>query len=194
MSITTKERILDAAESIMLEKSYHSVGLNEILKAVKVPKGSFYHYFSSKEQFGVELLQHYCADSTAFKKRVLLSTTPQADPYERLFTYLEGTVLKSTACEGRCPCLVVKLASEISDLSEAMRQVLADATKEWIGVYEELIREGIAKKKMNAKLNPATTATLIHDLWNGAMQRAATCRCVGPLREAIAFLRTELAR
>ena len=35
---TTKERILDAAEEIMLQKSFHSVGLNEILTAVKVPK------------------------------------------------------------------------------------------------------------------------------------------------------------
>ena len=61
----TKERILDAAEQIMLEKSFHSVGLNEILKAVGVPKGSFYHHFESKEQFGVEMLKHYVADAVA---------------------------------------------------------------------------------------------------------------------------------
>jgi AcrR family transcriptional regulator len=59
MAVTTKERILEAAEEMMLSKSFHSVGLREILKAVKVPRGSFYHHFSSKEQFGVELLQHY---------------------------------------------------------------------------------------------------------------------------------------
>ena len=39
----------------MLERSFHSVGLNQILASVKVPKGSFYHYFESKEQFGVEI-------------------------------------------------------------------------------------------------------------------------------------------
>ena len=63
---TTKERILDAAEELMLEKSFHSVGLTEILEAVKVPKGSFYHHFKSKEQFGVEMLKHYVADATAY--------------------------------------------------------------------------------------------------------------------------------
>ena len=65
MSMSTKQRILEAAEDIMLTKSFHSVGLAEILAAVKVPKGSFYHHFSSKEQFGVELISHYVQEHTA---------------------------------------------------------------------------------------------------------------------------------
>jgi TetR/AcrR family transcriptional regulator, transcriptional repressor for nem operon len=192
MSTTTKARILDAAESIMLEKSFHSVGLNEILQAVKVPKGSFYHYFSSKEQFGVELLQHYCDEATAYKKRILLSPTPQPDPAQRLFTYFEGSILKTTENEGRCPCLVIKLAAEVSDLSDAMRQVLATATATWIGILSDLIKEGIASKSFRKDLIPAQTGALIHDLWNGAMQRASTCRCVTPLNETLAFLRSLL--
>src|SRR5436189_2079852 len=87
---TTKERILEAAEEIMLQKSFHSVGLNEILAAVKVPKGSFYHYFQSKEQFGVELLRHYVAEASAWKRRLLLSTEQEPNPYERLMIYLES--------------------------------------------------------------------------------------------------------
>lgn len=84
----TKERILDAAEGIMLQKSFHSVGLNEILSAVKVPKGSFYHYFQSKEQFGVELLKHYVADASAYKRKCLLTAELSEDPAERLAAYL----------------------------------------------------------------------------------------------------------
>jgi TetR/AcrR family transcriptional repressor of nem operon len=192
MSATTKERILQAAESIMLEKSFHSVGLNEILQAVKVPKGSFYHYFASKEQFGVELLRHYCEASTEFKKRVLLNSTAEADPVARLFTYFEGTILKATQCEGRCPCLVVKLAAEISDLSEPMRQVLAEATEQWLAIYAAVIKEGINQQLIPAHIDSTLTAALIHDLWTGALQRAATCRCVTPLRQAISFLRQVL--
>lgn len=192
MSATTKERILDAAESIMLEKSFHSVGLNEILKAVKVPKGSFYHYFSSKEQFGVELLRHYCTDSTAYRTKLLLSPTPQTDPYERLFTYLEGNVAKFAEHDGRCTCLAVKLATEVADFSDPMRQVLSEAIGDWIAIYAKLIAEGQAKSKFNLNLEPTPTACLIYDLWNGALNRSATCRCVKPLRQAIEFLRAEL--
>src|ERR1700749_1826416 len=89
---TTKERILDAAEEIMLQKSFHSVGLNEILSAVKVPKGSFYHYFQSKEQFGVELLKHYVADASAYKRKALLTTELSADPAERLAAYFDMNI------------------------------------------------------------------------------------------------------
>ena len=58
----------------MLTKSFHSVGLNEILTSVKVPKGSFYHYFKSKEQFGVELLAHYVREHSAKLRRFLLES------------------------------------------------------------------------------------------------------------------------
>src|SRR5260221_14089448 len=91
---TTKERILDAAEEIMLQKSFHSVGLNEILSAVKVPKGSFYHYFQSKEQFGVELLKHYVADASVFKRRALLTPELGENPAERLAAYFDLNIAK----------------------------------------------------------------------------------------------------
>ena len=91
---TTKERILDAAEEIMLQKSFHSVGLNEILSAVKVPKGSFYHYFQSKEQFGVELLKHYVAGASIYKRRALLTTETFGESPGAVAGYLDLNIAK----------------------------------------------------------------------------------------------------
>lgn len=190
---TTKERILEAAEGLMLEKSFHSVGLSEILAAVKVPKGSFYHHFESKEQFGVELLKHYVAGSTEYKRNLLLSQTPEPDPLQRLLTYLESNVANVLANHGRCPCLVVKLSSEVADFSEPMRDVLARGVQQWTALYEELIQEGISKGVMKPTLPPALLAPLIVDLWTGAMHRATVTRNVTPLREAITFLKATLA-
>ena len=190
---TTKERILEAAEEIMLQKSFHSVGLNEILAAVKVPKGSFYHYFQSKEHFGVELLKHYVAEASAWKRRLLLSTDQEPNPYERLLTYMEGNIAKMFEKECHGSCLVAKLATEISSFSDPMRQVLADGMAEWQGIIERLVTEGLEKKVMRADLNPTATAALIQDLWMGASQRSQVQRNVAPLRNAIAFLRRYLA-
>lgn len=186
---TTKERILDAAEGLMLEKSFHSVGLNEILKAVKVPKGSFYHHFESKEQFGVELLKHYVTESTAYKSKLLLLPNPEPDPLLRLTTYLESNIARSLECQGKCPCLVVKLASEVADFSESMREVLAGGTRSWTAIFEKVLQEGLEKGKIASHIQPTTIAPVILDLWNGAMQRASTTRSVAPLREAVAFLK-----
>ncbi len=188
----TKERILDAAEQIMLEKSFHSVGLSEILKAVGVPKGSFYHHFESKEQFGVELLKHYVADASAYKRQVLLATEPEADPRRRLLTYFETAIGRFLESEGKCPCLVVKLASEVSDFSEPMRQVLAEGLAEWGGILESLLQEGIDKKTIRPTRDPRVTARLIGSLWSGAMQTATILRDVEPLREALATIAEDL--
>ena len=51
--------ILDTAQRIVGVKGFASVGLNQILGAAGIPKGSFYYYFPSKEAFGKELLEHY---------------------------------------------------------------------------------------------------------------------------------------
>lgn len=190
---TTKERILDAAQGLMLEKSFHSVGLNEILAAVKVPKGSFYHHFESKEQFGVEMLKHYRDNSIAYKTKVLLSPTPEPDPLLRLLTYLESNVGCALEKQGKCPCLIVKLASEVANFSEPMREVLAEGTQLSLGIYEKLLREGLEKGKIAAHIDPVVMAPVVMDLWNGAVQRASTTRTVTSLREAIAFLKVTLS-
>ncbi len=188
----TKERILDAAEEIMLEKSFHSVGLNEILKAVNVPKGSFYHHFESKEQFGVELLKHYVDDASAYKRRVLLSTDVEPDPRKRLLTYYESMIAKFLEHEGKCPCLVVKLASEVADFSEPMRKVLADAYVEWGAILESAIREAVEKGRVREDVDPATTSKLAGNFWMGAMQQAIIGRNAESLREALAYISEHL--
>lgn len=189
---TTKERILDAAEGLMLEKSFHSVGLSEILEAVKVPKGSFYHHFESKEQFGVEMLKHYVADATAYKTQMLLSSTPEPDPLRRLLSFFEGNICGILETQGKCACLVLKLSAEVADMSEPMREVLAKGNREWIAILEQVLQEGLEKKKIAQTVRPAEMAGVIHDLWNGAMQRASINRDVSPPRDALNLVRTLL--
>lgn len=189
---TTRERIIEAAEELMLAKGFHSVGLNEILAAVRVPKGSFYHHFQSKEQFGVEMLRHYVAAATAFRLRVLLAETPEPDPLLRLLGFLDGSIAKLLENDGKCPCLVSKLSAEVAGFSDAMRAVLAEGNQEWIRILTSVIATGIRQRKIRKDLVPAKTAALIQDLWSGAMQRAAVERSVVPLRDAAAFIQTLL--
>jgi TetR/AcrR family transcriptional repressor of nem operon len=186
MSATTKDRILSAAEEIMLSKSFHSVGLNEILAAVKVPKGSFYHYFQSKEQFGVELLRHYVQEHSTRLRRILGAT--ELNPFERFVAFFNGAITR--LAEGECKqfCLVAKLGAEVSTFSEPMREVLSEGIRDWRSVYESTIREGQSAGVIRADLDPAATASLIFDLWRGAMDRSQIDRNVAPLKEAAEFI------
>jgi TetR/AcrR family transcriptional repressor of nem operon len=183
-TVTTKERILDAAEEIMLQKSFHSVGLNEILAAVKVPKGSFYHYFQSKEQFGVELLSHYVKEASAFKRRLLLDTKMEPDPLKRLSAYLDCSISKTYENSCKCSCLVVKLATEVAAFSDSMRETLAQGMREWRGIFEKLIAEGQTKGVIRIDIDAAFSSEWIQDLWTGATHRSQIERSVESLRTA----------
>lgn len=192
-TVTTKERILEAAEEIMLQKSFHSVGLNEILSAVKVPKGSFYHYFQSKEQFGVELLKHYVADATAFKRRTLLTEEIAENPFERLMALFDMNIARLMENGCQRGCLVVKLSTEVATFSDDMRAVLAGGMREWQEVLEQVLVEGQKKKVIRKDLDATVTASMIQDLWMGASQRVQVQRSVAPLRAVSLFVRNYLS-
>jgi TetR/AcrR family transcriptional regulator, transcriptional repressor for nem operon len=188
----TKQRIIEAAEPLMLEKGFHAAGLSEILAAVNVPKGSFYHHFKSKEQFGVELLEHYIAQALEYKSKLLLSQVPEADPLARLLNFFESKITESCEAGGRCSCLVLKLATEVTSFSEPMREVLADGMRKHLAILGQVLQEGIDKGRIR-QIDTAATAATLTDLWNGAMQRSTIASSTVPLREGIQFIRNLLS-
>ena len=191
--LTTKERILDAAESLMLEKSFHSVGLNEILAAVKVPKGSFYHHFESKEQFGVEMLRHYVAAEYQREAAWLHDKTQFPQALERMVRFLEAGLMKFVENGCRPICLVVKLCGEVATFSTGMRQELHEGFSKWDALLADTIREGQEQGCMKAALDPDVTAALLGQLWLGAMLQAQVQKNVNPLARAVTFMKTYLA-
>jgi TetR/AcrR family transcriptional repressor of nem operon len=189
----TKERILDAAEGLMLEKSFHSVGLAEILAAVNVPKGSFYHHFESKEQFGIELLRHYMARAYEHKRTWLQDHSQFPEALERLMRYLEAGMAKFIENGCRPICLVVKLCGEVATFSDGMREELAAGFVQWDQLSADVIREGQKQGNIAKSLVVREAVTVIGSVWLGAMLRAQVMRNVSPMREAVAFLRSHLA-
>ena len=71
-----RQSILENGQRIMAGKGFSAVGLNEVLAAAQVPKGSFYHYFGSKEAFGEEMLKRYFEDYLAELEAILCSPGP----------------------------------------------------------------------------------------------------------------------
>ncbi len=189
----TKERIFEAAEELMWAKSFHSVGLNEILNTVKVPKGSFYHYFESKEHFGVELLKHYIAAATDEKEHALFSRDSGKDPMPRLLDFLETSIQKFEESGQKCPCLVLKLASEVTDLSESMREVLSDGLDTWLNMLAGVFDEAKVRGQILKKVNSRHEAELFRDLWAGSIQRSTISKSTEPMFRALAFLSARIA-
>ncbi|MDZ8118895.1 TetR/AcrR family transcriptional regulator [Pontiella agarivorans] len=188
----TRERILEAAEALMLEHSFHAVGLKQLLDAVKVPKGSFYHYFESKEQFGIEMMKHYMAEASAHKRSFMLNRAKEPDALKRLFQYLEGSIAFMDKHPGRFPCLAVKLGNEVSEISEGMREELMKGFNDWISIYQEVLDDAVAAGQLPKDFDTAAEASLIQDHWAGAAQRAVIFQTSEPVRLTVEHIKHRL--
>ena len=78
--------------------------------------------------------------------------------------------------------------NEMANLSEPMREVLAQGMKSWRLFYVRALHEGREDGSIRQELNPAEVSALIQDMWQGAMQRVLVERSVAPLRSASKFL------
>ena len=159
-----KQRILDTGRGIILGKGFSAVGLNEILSTARVPKGSFYHYFKSKEAFGEALVDNYVADYLTQVDSLLRDDGAPAA--ERLMRYWKSWM--STGETAECNCLVVKLSGEVSDMSEAMRAALLRGTNLIIERLGQCIAEGMADGSLTGNLDTRHTALTLYELWLGA--------------------------
>lgn len=192
----TRQQIIDTAKSIMLGKGFAAVGLNEILTQANVPKGSFYHYFKSKEQFGDALLEDYL-DGYLAHIDAWLSPESKSSPEKgtvkaRLLAYFQNWLDTQTADTTQDKCLVVKLSAEVTDLSETMRLTLHRGTDRIINRIALCVQEGIDNGEFSANLNAPFVTREIYYMWIGATLFTKVNRSRDALESAMSSLKNKL--
>lgn len=185
-----RQRILETGEAIISGKGFSAVGLAEILSTAKVPKGSFYYYFDSKEQFGEALLESYFADYLMRLDALLGATAVPAR--DRLMGYWQRWIEVQSLEPDSRQCLVVKLSAEVADLSEAMRLVLQKGTAAVLTRLDACLKEGIRDGSLASDLDSASTAHALYQLWLGASLLAKVGRDASPFEKAMLTTRTWL--
>ncbi len=163
---TARIRLLDTAQRIVGTKGFSGVGLNEILAAAAVPKGSFYYYFASKEAFGTALLEHYFEGYLSEVEQYL--SAPGRSARERLVAYWAFWRAKQEQSDPEGKCLAVKLGAEVSDMSEEMRLALKTGTAAVISRLARVIKEGRSDGSIPIIASPQATARTLYELWMGA--------------------------
>lgn len=185
-----RDNILATGQRLMAGKGYSAVGLNEILTAAGVPKGSFYHYFGSKDAFGEALLDSYFEDYLAEIDVTL--ALPGLNMAQRVLRYFE--VWQQTQsffdCQGKC--LAVKMAAEVADLSEAMRLSIRRGTSGIVSRLAAAIEAGVAEGSLTVAGDAVATARSLYQLWLGASVMVKIERDVAPFATAMQTTRDML--
>lgn len=109
----TREHLLATGELLCMQRGFTGMGLSELLKTAEVPKGSFYHYFRSKEAFGVAMLERHYA---AYHQRLATHFDTGAGNYrDRILAYYQETLNQFSQHGIISGCLTVKLSAEVCD-------------------------------------------------------------------------------
>ena len=186
----TRQQIIDTAKSIMLGKGFAAVGLNQILTQANVPKGSFYHYFKSKEQFGDALLEDYL---DGYLAHIDAKLSPENGTVKaRLLAYFQNWLDTQTADTTQDKCLVVKLSAEVTDLSETMRLTLHRGTDRIINRIALCVQEGVDNGEFSAHLNAQFVTREIYYMWIGATLFTKVNRSRDALESAMSSLKNKL--
>lgn len=186
MKKDTKQKLIQAGIEAMQGKSYHSVGIKEILDSVGVPKGSFYYYFKSKEDFGIAVIDAFARQHAATIQSFLedRTTSPLARLRESFLACLAFYPEKECA-DG---CLVAKLSHEVMNHSPAMSAAIRNAFDMWQTLYARMIRDAQNAGEIDPSIDPDELAAFIQNSWEGALMMMQVHKNYAPVKNYIQFI------
>jgi TetR/AcrR family transcriptional repressor of nem operon len=180
---TTQTILLDTGRKLFLEKGYSNTGIEAVVQAAGVPKGSFYYYFGSKEEFGLRVLDRFADEARANFERCLGNSN--LGPLERFRCYYEEVCGRLEAEGCRHGCLVGNLSQEMAAQSEVFRIRLKEIFDGILQRYVEGLREAQEAGELPAGQDLQELAEFCLSSWQGAILRAKAARSTQPIRTFI---------
>jgi TetR/AcrR family transcriptional regulator, transcriptional repressor for nem operon len=186
MRQNTRQKILEVGAEIIHLKGYNHTGLQEILQATGVPKGSFYNYFKSKEDFGLQVIDFFANLFASMAGEVIKEES--LTPLQKIERMLDRFIdfFKSKDYAYGCP--IGNLSQEMGDLSQAFRKKLRRAADEMVDIYRGLLEQARIAGEISADLDIKETAYFIVSSWHGALVRMKIEKGPRPLKNHKRFI------
>jgi TetR/AcrR family transcriptional repressor of nem operon len=153
----TKEKLLDAAQQLMLVKGFPATTVDEICETAGFTKGSFFHYFESKEHLGKEVLNRFFSFSLQQRSQQG-SYRKKSDPLQRVYGYVDRFIEMATNPELPSGCLLGHFTQELSDTHPEIRSLCAQHFAEWAATFKHDLDEAKAKHVPRASFDTQSVA------------------------------------
>ncbi len=170
--------------AMLLKHGYHDLGIAALLEATKTPKGSFYHYFKSKEDFGLQAIDLYMQGAHGALDLCLGDESRPA--LQRVRRFFELTEQKYRG-EGYLGCLLGGLGQELSGVSEAFRRKVEECFSQIERRIAACLDLAVARGELRKDTDTAHLAKLLVNCWEGAALRSRLLRDSQPLRDMLDF-------
>lgn len=176
-----REKLLDQGVALLMEQGYHGTGLQELVRSVGVPKGSFYNYFPSKEAFSAEVVKHYIEPFIRQLDSHL--QRPDVSAETALKAYFNELIEETERRDFKGGCLLGNLIGEIGDTSDLCQLSLREAVRR----YRDKLQEGLTRAQQEGgfrkDLDAKDMADFLVNVWQGALLRMKIERSVRPLTQ-----------
>ena len=166
----TRELLVRAGIEVLTEKGFAATGIDEILRRVDVPKGSFYHYFESKEAFGAELIDRY---GSYFERKLEHFFLDQSrSPLDRLRAFVIDAQIGMARYDYRRGCLIGNLGQEMAALPEAYRHRLGTVFAAWQASLARCLTAAQRAGEISPTADCEQLSAFFWIGWEGAVLRA----------------------
>jgi TetR/AcrR family transcriptional repressor of nem operon len=176
----------------MQVKGYTATSLDDVLRESGVGKGSFYHFFRSKEELGHAILDTIVQGFIARTVDPCFSDAA-VKPITQIRCFLDRVVATQRAgnCVGGCP--LGNLASELSDVHEGFREKLAEVFSTWRARLTRALEQAQRRGEAREECRPESVAHFVVASLEGAILMAKVTKDIRVMEQCVEELQRYLA-
>ncbi len=185
--------LLEKGMQLLWSKGYNATSVNDIVLAAGVPKGSFYFYFDSKEDFAVKAIDKYFSDVVTPAFDIL--DDQNIAPRERIlsfYTYRSNVLKDELNCS--MGCLASNLGSEMSEHSEEIRKKIADKEYMLQNKIVQVVQEAQQQGEIGNTMSATDLVTFMEDAGKGAMVTMKERNSAYPIDNFMNIIRTVILK
>lgn len=186
----TRKDLIRSGLELLTQNGFLSTGVDAIVKNAGVPKGSFYYYFKSKEEYAQTVLDAYDSFFEHKLKKHLHESS--CAPMVRLENFIDD------ACDGikkynfTRGCLVGNMMQESPGLPLSFIKQLQDILESWQALVATCLSEALSSGEICSDMNHRQLAAIFWSGWEGAVMRAKLYSSTKPVYDFWSYFKTSL--
>jgi TetR/AcrR family transcriptional repressor of nem operon len=188
---SNRQRILDAAERLVIENGFNATTLDQVIAAAGTSKGAFFHHFGGKADLAAALVERYAAGDVAHLARALEATATVSDPADRALAFVDVFIEGADELMSeQTSCLYAAMLAERQLIVQGATAAIRDAIVTWRAEYAALLREAFGASEA---IDPDALADHLFVTFEGAFVLARALDDPGQMRRQLEVFRQLLA-
>ena len=187
--MSKKQEIISIATDLIHSKGYQATAISDILHAASIGKGQFYHYFSSKYDLGLAVIENLIQEwDTLLIKNILQSPD---DSKSKLNKMLDWILTFHSSKEGKPGCPIGNLTIEMSEHDETFRSKTQHFFNCWIEEVKNCLEGMVKQGHLHSTIDTQKSAEAIVAMIEGGILLMKAQQNIFALRNIIDVIRKQ---